>query len=98
LDCVKASTTGRHRTGKGRPLDEAAASLTLQAGREELDLSSEQLWIHCFALGADFTEQRLEGFLVDKPHPGRHDHNLIAQALNDRFIDRGQDHLVAYED
>jgi hypothetical protein len=30
--------------------------------------------------------------------PDTYQHNLIAQAINERFLDNGQDHPVSYQD
>lgn len=44
------------------------------------------------------TSTELAEALHDQRALSEHEHNLIAQALNDYFVGKGQDHPVAYTD
>jgi hypothetical protein len=44
------------------------------------------------------TAFEVEAFLFGTLVPGAHDHDLLAQALNDRFVELGGDHRVPYSE
>ena len=48
------------------------------------------------SVGGDATAARMAAYTRDQPRPGRYQHNLIAQALNDHFLDQDEDHPVGY--
>jgi hypothetical protein len=68
----------------------------LDAYRQEARLSHGELWLRYFELGGMSTGFELETFLYGLVAPTPHDHDVIAQALNERFSELGGDHPVAY--
>jgi len=60
------------------------------------ELTLDDLWVMCMALGGTLTRDELEATLAGRYRPNNAEHDLIAQALNDYFTERGQDHPVAY--
>jgi len=68
----------------------------LERGRRQAGLSHADLWLRYFALGGMSTALELEGFLAGVLEPSIHDHDLVAHALNERFVELGDDHPVAY--
>jgi hypothetical protein len=44
------------------------------------------------------TAFQLEAYLYGALNPSDHDHDVIAQALNERFVELGGNHPVAYRD
>ncbi|MDT7695416.1 MAG: hypothetical protein QOI75_4783, partial [Pseudonocardiales bacterium] len=50
------------------------------------------------ALGGSLSQAELESVLRGKENVSDYEHDLIAQALNDHFTDRGQNHPVPYSD
>ena len=58
--------------------------------------SRHELWLACFALGADASEVELDRFLRGLAVPSAFEHNVIAQALNERLHDLGLDRPVRY--
>lgn len=64
--------------------------------RRHSALSVEELWLHCFELGAMFTALQLEGFLHGALRATTHEHNLLAVALNEHFSDIGVRNFVPY--
>jgi hypothetical protein len=76
----------------------AASSATLRAGLALSTMSLEELWLAQFGLGGRLTVGELEEVLRGTRPAQRMEHDVIAQALNDHFTDRGQDHPVAYHD
>ena len=72
------------------------ALVTLDGYRQEAGLSHSELWLRYFELGGMSTGFDVEAFLYGVLAPSDHDHDLIAQALNERFAELGGDHPVPY--
>ena len=68
----------------------------LDTFRQEAGLSHGELWLRYFELGGMSTGLELEAFLFGMLAPSAHDHDVIAQALNERFSELGKNHPVAY--
>jgi hypothetical protein len=68
----------------------------LDAYRQEAGLSHGELWLRYFELGGMSTGFDVEAFLYGVLAPSNHDHDVIAQALNERFAELGGDHPVPY--
>lgn len=64
--------------------------------RQEADLSHAELWLRYFSLGGMATALQLEAILYGALLPTEHDHDVIAQALNERFVELGGNHPVPY--
>jgi hypothetical protein len=73
-----------------QPLD------VLDTYRQEAGLSHGELWLRYFELGGMSTGFELEAFLFGMLSPTDHDHDVIAHALNERFVELGGNHPVAY--
>ena len=76
--------------------DDGGAAADLDRGRREAQLSMDDLWWAYFALGGNATPTEVRAILTGDSRPGRLDHDMLAQAINDRFVDMGGDHPVAY--
>ena len=70
----------------------------LEAARDMLGLSVPQLWLDYFGLGGRLLPAAIGAALAGDVDLGDYDHDLLAQALNEHFIDAGQNHPVAYAD
>jgi hypothetical protein len=68
----------------------------LDAYRREARLSHGELWLRYFELGGMRTEFDVEAFLYGVLAPSEHDHDVIAQILNERFAELGGNHPVPY--
>jgi hypothetical protein len=75
--------------------DSRSASV-LRAGLAMSDLRLDDLWIAYVGLGGMMTEAEVEATLRGLREPTAYEHNVLAQALNDYFTERGQDHPVPY--
>jgi hypothetical protein len=64
--------------------------------RREARLSLRELWLRYFELGGMSTGFDVEAFLYGVLTPSDHDHDIIAQALNERFTELGGNHPVPY--
>jgi hypothetical protein len=61
-------------------------------------MTYSELWLRQVALGGDADCLEVEAYLLGLLAADRHQHDLIAQALNECFLDQGEDHPVAYWD
>jgi len=80
------------------PTGDDDSGTSLRTGFSLSDMELSELWIACMGLGGSFSKQRLEEGLRGTHTFSRQDHDVVAQALNDHFTERGQDHPVAYHD
>ncbi len=72
------------------------AKITLADGQRQLGLTDTELWIRCLALGGSRDLRRLTDHVYAVSCPDGEEHKVIAQCLNDAFVERGHDHPVAY--
>jgi hypothetical protein len=59
-------------------------------------LTLSELWLGYFGLGGNSSELQLSRYVAGTDHPDDHEHDLIAQTLNERFQDLDVDDPVAY--
>jgi hypothetical protein len=64
--------------------------------RQDAALSHGELWLRYFELGGMSTGLQLEAYLYGILEPTGHDHDVIAHALNERFVEMGGNHPVPY--
>ena len=74
------------------------SGFTLSEGWDLSGLPLSGLWLNYFALGGNASPTRVAAYARGLPRPDSYQHNMIAQALNEYFTDRGEDHPVAYQD
>ena len=74
----------------------AAPHEVLDAGRAMAQMSLEDLWLAYFALGGAAPPDELERYLAGGAGPM--DYDVVAQAINERFIEGGANHPVPYYD
>jgi hypothetical protein len=70
----------------------------LDRARREAGLTHGQLWLRYFHLGGMRTGLEVEAFCYGALQPSAHDHDVVAHALNERFVELGGNHPVAYSD
>ena len=66
------------------------------AARSMLGLDVTQLWMDALALGGTATIFELNDYLAGTADLPAHEYDVVAQALNERFVDEGGDHPVPY--
>ncbi len=66
--------------------------------RRDADLSHGELWLRYFELGGMSSALQLEAFLYGALETSAHDHDIIAHALNERFVELGGNHPVPYDE
>lgn len=70
--------------------------LSLADGLRLSGLDDTDLWARYLALGGAGTIDQLRAHIGSGVCPDDHEHNVIAQALNEAFLDQHQDHPVGY--
>lgn len=70
----------------------------LDQHRQDAELSHSELWIRYFGLGGMSSALELQAILYGALRPSDHDHDVIAHALNERFVELGGNHPVPYAD
>jgi hypothetical protein len=70
----------------------------LDAYRVKAGLTHGELWLRYFELGGMITELELEAVLYGALEPSAHDHEVIALALNERFMECGSEEAVPYRE
>lgn len=68
----------------------------LESARQLCGLSVAELWLAYVILGGSASSEEVEGFLAGALQPDSRQYDRLAQALNDRFIDLGDNHPVPY--
>jgi len=66
--------------------------------RRDAGLSHGELWLRYFELGRMATALELEAVLYGALRPTDHEREVIAHALNERFVELDGNHPVPYAD
>jgi len=74
------------------------AANVLDLFRMEADLTHAELWLRYFELGGMSTGFELEAIMYGAITASPHEHDVIAHALNERFVELGGNHPVPYAD
>ncbi|MGD9704289.1 MAG: hypothetical protein AB7Q42_23045 [Acidimicrobiia bacterium] len=70
----------------------------LDQDRRCADLSDADLWLRYFELGGMSTAIELEAYLYGALLPTDHDDDIVAHALNERFVELGVNHPPYFDD
>lgn len=70
----------------------------LEAGRVQAGMATIDVWVAYFALGGMESLAVVTAILSGTVVPSDSDYDLLAQALNERFMESGHDHPVPYHD
>lgn len=71
--------------------------VVLEAARAQASMSFRELWLGYFALGGTAEPGSLRSYLQGR-RVNSIDYDVVAQAINEHFIDRGGNHPVPYRD
>jgi hypothetical protein len=74
------------------------APALLDTARQQAGLSEADLWLRYLALGGRATLPTLRQYLLGVMAPGATEHDVLAQALNERFRELDLDSPVTYSD
>jgi hypothetical protein len=75
----------------------AAPHAVVEAAREQAGMSHADLWVAYFGLGGVAGPAALRTYLAGRPVPSI-EYDLVAQAINERFLDREDISPVPYLD
>ena len=75
----------------------ARTDQVLEADRMQAGMSFQELWIAYLSLGGMAHPEAVRAYLRGRPAPSI-DYDVLAQAINERFIDLGDNHPVPYRD
>ena len=70
----------------------------LDRARREALLSVGALWLRYFELGGMGSVVELEAYLYGALQPTASEHDVLAQALNERFVQLGGIYTIPYSD
>lgn len=70
----------------------------LETARRQSGMSVDQLWLSQAVLGGSASPAEVGSFLSGAAAPTAHQYDVLAQALNESFVDQGLDHPVPYAD
>jgi hypothetical protein len=72
------------------------AGLSLRDGMDLSGMTYDELWIRQVSVGGTAGEVEVEAYVLGLLDSDDFQHDLLAQALNEYFLERGQDHPVGY--
>jgi len=72
------------------------APTALESARREARLSPQELWLRYFGLGGFSTLDDLWSYLNGSKTPDDHNYDLLVDALNERFMETGQNRPIRY--
>jgi hypothetical protein len=70
----------------------------ISRARQELAMTVPEVWLAYIGVGGDATLALLRTWVAGKSAIPDRDYDFIVQGLNDRFVDRGQNHPVPYSE
>lgn len=71
---------------------------TLQHARNQAGLTVAELWLRYFCLGGMSTPLEVDAVLHGAVSPSDSDYDILAHAINERFLELGRDHPVPYSE
>jgi hypothetical protein len=77
---------------------DASPRVSLEGGMDLSGMSYSELWMRQVSVGGDLDRLEVEAYVLGVLRPDSYRHNVLAQAINEHFIDHGEDHPVAYDD
>jgi hypothetical protein len=73
-----------------------SAGLSLVEGAARLGIDPGQLWVEYLAMGGHLAAAEVQAALNGTRELEPREHNFLAAALNEYFVDCGEDHAVNY--
>jgi hypothetical protein len=70
---------------------------SLSDGWDLSGLTLTELWLGYLAVGGTASPARVAAWARSRLRPDSHQHNMIAQAINEHFTDLGEDHPVSLD-
>jgi hypothetical protein len=70
----------------------------LEAVRRRIGIDLDRLWVGYFGLGGTESQRAVEAYLRGERPVRRIEHDVLAQAINEDAVDRGEDHPAPYSE
>jgi hypothetical protein len=70
---------------------------SLSDGWDLSGLTLSELWLRYLAVGGSASQARVAEYARGQLRPDSHEHNMIAQAINEFLRDQGEGHPVCYQ-
>jgi hypothetical protein len=70
--------------------------LSLFEGMSLSGMTYQELWLRQVSVGGIAGDLEVEAYVLGLLTPDRHQHDVLAQAINEFFLERGADHPVSY--
>jgi hypothetical protein len=77
-------------------MTDARASIDLYEGLTRSGLTFGELWLRQIAVGGVADELAVEAYLLGLLKPDAYMHDVLAQAINEYFLEHDLDHPVSY--
>lgn len=95
VELYEAQPSNRRSPSSPRGARETT-DLSMRDGLDRSGMTWGELHVRYTGLGGLASFDDLRDFVTGDGAPNRHQHNLIAHALNEYFTERGEDHSVGY--
>lgn len=79
-------------------MSDESLGVSLEGGMDLSGMSYGQLWMRQISVGGDLGQLEVEAYVLGVLRPDSYRHNVLAQAINEHFMEQGEDHPVAYDD
>lgn len=70
--------------------------LSLEDGMVRSGMAYQELWLRQVGLGGEAGRLEVEAYVLGLLEVDPYQHDLLAQSLNEHFMELGEDHPVAY--
>lgn len=70
--------------------------LSLNDGFDLSGLTPAGLWLNYASVGGEASPLEVEAYTLGLLRPDPYQHTVVAQAINEHFLARGEDHPVSY--
>lgn len=77
---------------------EPSSGLSLFEGMCRSGMTYQELWLRQVSVGGIAGDLEVEAYVLGLLAPDRHQHDVLAQAINEYFIERGGNHPVSYSE
>ena len=72
----------------------AESTAVLQRGLQRASWTLDELWVACVGIGGELLHAVISNFTSGDRQANSCEHDILATALNDSFVDHGQDHPI----
>jgi hypothetical protein len=77
-------------------MSHGAPGMNLQEGLDLSGMTFHELWLRQISVGGSSSAEEVEAYVLGLLRSDAYHHDVIAQAINEHFLELGQDHPVQY--